>query len=204
MLAVVPTTNALTRGITAAIEGIFAALWFSWGQAGAPSWLRTASAIGTVAGLVVAAAGIVLAARSRGQPTAMRDPAVRQRYNAVVGAEFGLLGIGAVILGATGLTEWIAVWVCAGVGLHFLVLAGVFRGLLLIPLGSVVTAIAGSALIVGLTTSTRPSTVAGPANWPLPRRHRDPHDRRWDGARSDGAFGCLTSRALTFLVGKVP
>jgi hypothetical protein len=140
--------------------------------------------IGSVAGLVVAAAGVALAARSRGGRTPMHDPAVRHRYNIVVGAEFGLLGVGAVILGATGLTEWIAVWVCAGVGLHFLVLAQVFRGLLLVALGAVVTAIAGAALIVGLATSVRPSTVTGPATGLLPGRRRDPHDRRMDGARA--------------------
>jgi hypothetical protein len=33
----------------------------------------------------------------------MHDPAVRHRYSLVVGAEFGLLGVGAVILGTTGL-----------------------------------------------------------------------------------------------------
>jgi hypothetical protein len=85
---------------------------FSWGQAGAPSWLQSASAIGSVAGLVVSAAGIVLAARSRGQRTAMHDPAVRHRYDVVVKAEFGLLGLGAVILGARRrparcLTPWL-------------------------------------------------------------------------------------------------
>jgi hypothetical protein len=42
-------------------------------------------------------------------PTAMHDPAVRHRYNVVVGAEVGLLGVGALVLGATGLSEWIAV-----------------------------------------------------------------------------------------------
>jgi hypothetical protein len=37
--------------------------------------------------------------------------------------EFGLLGAGAAVLGATGQARWIPVWICAGVGVHFCLLA---------------------------------------------------------------------------------
>jgi hypothetical protein len=40
-------------------------------------------------------------------------------YGIIVGLEFGLLGAGAAALGATGLSQWIPVWVCFGVGVHF-------------------------------------------------------------------------------------
>ncbi len=39
----------------------------------------------------------------------MRDAAMRRWYNIIVGLEFGLLAAGAALLGAAGLTEWIAV-----------------------------------------------------------------------------------------------
>jgi hypothetical protein len=40
-----------------------------------------------------------------------------------VGLEFGLLGVGAAVLGAAGQARWIPVWICAGVGVHFFPLA---------------------------------------------------------------------------------
>ena len=48
----------------------------------------------------------------------MRDRAVRRRYGIVVGLEFALLGAGAAVLAISGLTRWIPVWTCAGVGIH--------------------------------------------------------------------------------------
>ncbi|GAB2665030.1 hypothetical protein ABI214_09280 [Prescottella soli] len=50
---------------------------------------------------------------------------------------------------------------CAGVGVHFLPLAGLFTDLWLVPLAAGVTAVAGVALIAGLTTDVAPSTVTG-------------------------------------------
>lgn len=151
-----------TRGIAAMIEGFFAIMWFGWGQAEAPSWLSTPLGIGSAAGAVLAIAGLVLTIRSKGQHTAMRDAAVRRRYNIIVGAEFALLAAGAALLSAVGLAHWIPVWVCAGVGIHFVPLSGVFRHLLLVPVGLLITAVAAAALIVGLSTSVAPSSVTGP------------------------------------------
>ena len=93
----------------------------------------------------------------------MRDPAVRRRYNRIVGVEFALAGAGAAILGVTGLADWIAVWVCAVVGAHFLPLARVFGDPVLVALGAALMAVAAAALVVGLATTTAPTTVAGPA-----------------------------------------
>ncbi|MGI8752177.1 MAG: hypothetical protein ACR2MN_07675 [Acidimicrobiales bacterium] len=128
------------------IEGFFAIMWFGWGQAAAPSWLSAPLGIGSAMAALVATAGLVLTVRSRGQHTAMRDAAAA----------------GAALLGAASLTEWIAVWVCAGVGVHFVPLSSVFRHLLLVPVGLLITVVSVAALIVGLTTSVAPSTVTGP------------------------------------------
>lgn len=154
--------NGRTRGMAAMIEGFFAVMWFGWGQAAAPSWLSAPLGVGSAAAAVVAIAGLVLTVRSKGQHTAMRDAAVRRRYNIIVGVEFGGLAVGAALLSAVGLAEWVAVWVCAGVGVHFVPLSGVFRHLLLVPAGLLITAVAVAALIVGVSTSVAPSTVTGP------------------------------------------
>lgn len=112
-----------SRGVTVAVEGFFAFVWFGWGQADAPSWLVIPLALGTAAGALLAVAGVVVAKRSAGPLPAASDPAVRRRYGIIVGLEFGLLGAGAAVLGATGLSQWIPVWVCFGVGVHFFPLA---------------------------------------------------------------------------------
>jgi hypothetical protein len=51
----------------------------------------------------------VVTKRSEGALPAMSDPVVRRRYGIIVGLEFGLLGAGAAVLGATGHYRWIAV-----------------------------------------------------------------------------------------------
>lgn len=154
-------TNNRTRGITAVIEGFFALAWFGWGTADAAQWLTPILRVGQAVAALVVVAGIVTVIRSRGEHTPMADPQVRRRYNTIVAVEFAVLAAGAVILGAAGLAAWTAVWICAGVGLHFLPLAGLFTDLWLVQLASGVTSVAGVALIVGLTTDVAPSTVTG-------------------------------------------
>jgi hypothetical protein len=156
------TPNDRSRGIVALIEGFFAFMWFGWGQAKAPSWLSMPLLVGSVLGVIVALAGGVVVVRATGQRTPMAEREIRMRYNVIVGVEFLLIGAGAVLLGATGSAIWIPVWVCAVVGVHFIPLARVFPGLRLVPLTVGLTAVALSALVVGLVTTTSPSTVAGP------------------------------------------
>jgi len=155
-----PTGRA--RGVTAVVEGFFAFVWFGWGQAAAPSWLVVPFAVGTGLGALVAVVGVVVAARSTDRLAAASDPAVRRRYGITVGVEFGLLGVGAAVLGLTGLVRWIPVWVCVVVGLHFFPLSRVLVNPSLRPLGALITAAAAAALVVGLASTIAPSTITGP------------------------------------------
>jgi hypothetical protein len=155
-----PTGRA--RGVTIAVEGFFAFMWFGWGQAAAPSLLVVPLAIGTVLGAVVGLIGVVIATRSSGRLAAVSDPAVRRRYGITVGIEFALIGAGAAVLGSTGLAPWITVWVCLIVGTHFFPLARVLGNPSLRPLGLLITAVAAVALVVGLASTVAPSTVTGP------------------------------------------
>lgn len=161
MTQVAAATNNRTRGITAVIEGFFAFMWFGWGSADAPSWLAGPLIAGQVVAGLLVLAGVVTAIRSTGERTPMADPLVRRRYNIVVAAEFGILFAGSALMGAVGLGDWIPVWICAGVGIHFLPLARLFDDLRLVPLGVAVTAVAAAALVVGLATDVAPSTVTG-------------------------------------------
>lgn len=150
------------RGIAAAIEGYFAAAWFGWAMAAvAPQLLTQLLQIGIGLGILAAIAGIVLAVRSPAESTPMRDRAVRRRYGIVVGLEFALLGAGATVLAITGLAKWIPVWICAGVGVHFIPLSRVLGDQFLIILGVLITAVALAALVIGLTSAVAPGTITG-------------------------------------------
>jgi hypothetical protein len=78
-----------------------------------------------------------------------------------VGIEFGLAGLGAGILGATGQGAYIPVWVCAVVGVHLLPLAPLLHGRRLVALGVLITIVAVVALVAGVTHTVSPSTVTG-------------------------------------------
>jgi hypothetical protein len=149
------------RGVTVAVEGFFAFVWFGWGQAAPPSWLVVPLAVGDGLAVLLTVAGVVLTIRSAGRLRVMADPAVRRRYSIIVGLEFGLLGAGAAVLGATGQQQWIPAWICAGVGVHFFPLASTLANRSLRLLGVLLIAVAAAALATGLASGTAPSTVTG-------------------------------------------
>jgi hypothetical protein len=151
------------RGVTVAVEGFFAFVWFGWGQAAAPTWLVAPLAVGTGLAVLLAVAGVVVTKRSAGRLRVMADPKARRRYSIIVGLEFGLLGVGAAILGATGQYRWTPVWICAGVGVHFFPLASTLDNRSLRLLGGLLLVVAAAALTAGLASATDPSTVTGAA-----------------------------------------
>ncbi|HEV2930443.1 MAG TPA: hypothetical protein VGW74_17295, partial [Propionibacteriaceae bacterium] len=57
--------------------------------------------------------------------------------------------------------DFIPVWVCAVVGVHFFPLASLLEDRLLVTLGASVTTVALLALVAGLATGVAPSTVTG-------------------------------------------
>jgi hypothetical protein len=151
-----------SRGVTVAVDGFFALIWFGWGQAAAPSWLVVPLAVGTGLAALLAVAGVTVAKRSAGRLPAVNDPVVRRRYNVIVGLEFGLLGAGAAVLGATGQYQWVPAWICFGVGVHFFPLALTLDNPSLRPLGMLLIAVAVAALMTGLASTVAPSTITGP------------------------------------------
>jgi hypothetical protein len=62
------------RGVTVAVEGFFAFVWFGWGQAAPPSWLVAPLAVGAGLAVLLTVAGIVLTARTAGRLRVMADP----------------------------------------------------------------------------------------------------------------------------------
>lgn len=135
--------------------------WFGWGQEGPPAALVPVLITGSILGFATAAAGAVVGFRSPRDTAVLRDRAAYKRYGIIVGIEFGLAGAGAAILGATGRAEYIPVWICAVVGVHFFALAPVLRDRSLNPLGVLLCIVAVAALAAGLATDVRPSAVTG-------------------------------------------
>ena len=129
------------RGLTALIEGFFGFVWFGWGQANAT--------------------GGVQAFRSPASTGVLHDRRARRRYGIAVGVEFSLAGVGAAVLAVAGQGDFIPVWVCAVVGVHFFPLASLLEDRLLVALGWSVTTVALTALVAGLATDVAPSTVTG-------------------------------------------
>ncbi|MFF5297558.1 hypothetical protein [Paractinoplanes globisporus] len=148
-------------GITALVEGFFGAAWFGWGQAAPPAWLSPWLTVGSVAALLVAIAGAVVGFTSPASTAAINNREAGRRYGIIVGVEFGLAGLGAALLGVLGQADYIPVWICAVVGVHFVPLAAVLRDRNLIPLAVLVAATAVVALVAGLVTDVAPSTVTG-------------------------------------------
>jgi hypothetical protein len=73
------------RGVTVAVEGFFAFVWFGWGQAAPPSWLVVPLAVGAGLAVLLTVAGVVVTTRSAGPLRVMADPAVRRRYSIIGG-----------------------------------------------------------------------------------------------------------------------
>ena len=65
------------------------------------------------------------------------------------------------MLSATGLYQWVPVWICFGVGAHFFPLATTLQNPTLRPLGALLIAVAAAALVTGLASAVAPSTVTG-------------------------------------------
>ena len=82
------------RGVTVAVEGFFAFVWFGWGQAAPPSWLVVPLAVGDGLAVLLTVAGVVLTTRSAGRLRVMADPAVRRRYSIIVGVAAAALATG--------------------------------------------------------------------------------------------------------------
>jgi hypothetical protein len=148
-------TRTVANAVT--IEGFFAVLWFSWGQERPAAWESVALTIGVILAVLVAIGGVVVARRAPREPS---SPAGR-RYGIIVATEFASIAAGAVILGATGQSEFIAAWVCLVVGVHFLPLDRVFPGIGMVALAAAVVCVAVAAFVVGAATSTPPSAVTG-------------------------------------------
>ncbi|MDQ1646704.1 MAG: hypothetical protein QOJ50_2888 [Cryptosporangiaceae bacterium] len=146
-----------TAALTAIIFGFFSIGWFQWAQAVPAGRLAVWFDLGSVLALAVAIAGVVALIRS---PARDMTKDARRKSGVIVGIEFAAAFAGSVLLRATGHADYVPVLVAAVVGLHFPFFVHILGDPLLVPLGVVVTAIAVTGGVLGLTTHIAPGTVA--------------------------------------------
>jgi hypothetical protein len=91
----------------------------------------------------------------------MRDRAASRRYGIIVGIEFAVIFVGAILLGRLGQPDYIPVWVAFVVGVHFVPLAPVLGDPLLRPLAVATCVVALAGLVTGLASSVSPPLVVG-------------------------------------------
>lgn len=120
---------------TTAWFGLMSMVWFGWGQEAPLARLRPLLIAGSIVGLLVAVGFGVLTALHWQDPTSLEGRYLT--FGFIVGAEVGLGGVGAAILGSTGNGRWTAWWVAVVVAMHFLSLAWILHGTSLAVLGVV-------------------------------------------------------------------
>lgn len=116
--------------LIAAIFGVAAFVWSGWAQENPPAhgaW-RIVLAVLSLAGLALAAVGVVLAVRMWSTPTAI-EPGTPAFVVYVVVFWIELLGAGVLAFLAinAGMSDFVAPLVLLVVGIHFFVLAPVFH-----------------------------------------------------------------------------
>ena len=150
-----------TRGLTAAIDGVCAAGWFAWARSDATASASLVTEVAAAAALLVAVTGLTFAA-ARYDPPSDLASAARRRRTIRIGVAVAVPVIaGVAVLAVIGASQWIPVWVCAGLGLFIVASAGVVETPFLTAIGVAVTASAVLAVIVGVETTLAPVIVAG-------------------------------------------
>jgi hypothetical protein len=149
------------RAMTALILGFFASSWFGWAQERPPASWRTALIVASIASLLVAAAGGVLAWRGWSGGSALGEPGAMRRYGILVGIEFAVAGLGAAGIGVWGNADYIAPWICLVVGVHFVPMAPLLRDPALVVLGALLVLVAVAAVVVAWRGDVALSALTG-------------------------------------------
>ena len=153
--------SARDLAASALILSIATLLWFGWAQAQPPAGWSVPLTVGSVAGVAVAVAAGLTARRLRTGGLAMNDARVRRTYWRVVAVEGTLCAAGAVGLGVSGQSAYIASWILLVVGAHFVPLGRLFAIGSLVAAGLVLVVVAVAAAVIGTVSAVAPSFVAG-------------------------------------------
>lgn len=145
------------------IFGVAGFVWFGWGQEDPPRRWRAPLGVGAGVGVLVAAAGGVLAWRHWGPDSVFAAQDTRRAFGIVTGIEFGAATLGAVILVLRKKARWISTWICLVVGVHFYPLARILHDPGLLVLATVMTLVAVFSATLSRRFDLHPSTLVGAA-----------------------------------------
>jgi len=147
--------------MSALILGFFASSWFGWAQEKPPPGWRALLVTGAVLSLAIAGIGAVLAWRTWSGGSVLDEPGAMRRYGMVVGVEFGVAAVGALVLAVCRRLEYLSAWICLVVGLHFAPMAPILDSPPLIALGLVLTGVAVAAVLLHRRTGMATSAATG-------------------------------------------
>lgn len=148
---------------TAAILGFFASSWFGWAQECPPGGWRKRLGAGSIASLLTAVAGGVLAWQHRSDGTVF-DAGTSRAFGVVVGVEFATAGLGAALLAARRKKDLIPAWVGLVVGVHLFPVSWLLNDPLVAVVAVLVTLVSLAAVPVARSRSLAVSAVTGAAN----------------------------------------
>jgi hypothetical protein len=147
---------------TGAVFGLFASTWFGWAQEAPPRRLRPVLIAGSVLCLVTIAVAVTLTIRHWSDATVF-DETTSPRFGIVVGIEFGLAGLGALLLAWRGHRDLMSAWIAFVVGVHLFPVAVLLEYAFLHVVAALVTVVSVASVPVARRLGVAVSAVVGVA-----------------------------------------
>jgi hypothetical protein len=145
---------------TGAVFGFFASTWFGWAQEAPPRRLRPVLIAGSVLCLATIVVAVILTIRHWSTGTVF-DEDTSRRFGIVVGIEFALAGIGALLLAWRGRRELMSAWIAFVVGVHLFPVAVLLEYPFLHVVAALVTVVSVAAVPVARRCGIAVSAAVG-------------------------------------------
>jgi hypothetical protein len=152
--------NVRDVAVNAVVLGFFASAWFGWAQEAPPRRWRPFLMAGSVAALLTLAAGALLAWQRWSDGTVF-DEDTSRTFGIVVGIEFGVAALGAVLLAVLHRRDWTPAWIAFVVGVHLFPVAAIIELPADHVAGALIILVALAAVPVARSRGVTPSAVVG-------------------------------------------
>lgn len=146
---------------TVAVLAFFASTWFGWAQESPPKAWRLPLALASVVSVLLAVLGGVLTWQRWVRGSVFDQLGTARAFGIVVGVEFVIAGVGAIVLIRCRRRQFTAVWIALVVGVHFVPLASLLDYPLLYAAAAGVVAVAVAAVPVARSRKLPLSLVTG-------------------------------------------
>lgn len=149
--------------MTCAIFGFFASVWFGWAQEDPPMAWEMPLTIGAVIGIGFALVCGIFAYLNWHSGSILNNETVFRKYLIIVGIEFGVALLGALVLLLSGNSIYLSPWICLLVGVHLWPMAAVLQnsGLYVLSIALSVMALGSVPIASNLNITISAVTGAG-------------------------------------------